>query len=153
MLLISYQPVIQRHRAAVLTCPKHDHVTTNNRTLAVNADVSEPNRRARAPERLKALQIDREELPYPTQYHDAANHQVDESAENETRSAFITPSTRRMAHNMRISHVGGPGFREDQRTKYSKNPLDRDARRSVGGDYSVVSDQKLIGCYSLIRCN
>lgn len=130
--LISYQPEIQRQMAERLTRSKHDHITTDNRTLTVNADPSEPEGRARGAERSKALQPDREKLSYPTQYHHTAHHQVDKSAEKEIRLAFIAPSTRRMAQDMRIHPCGRPAWTEARpRTKRWKNPLDGHQQRCV----------------------
>ena len=47
MLLVSYQPASQQQMAVLLTCAKNDHVTTDNRTLTVNADGVRAGQRAR----------------------------------------------------------------------------------------------------------
>lgn len=68
----------------------------------------EPSGRTGRPEKLEALQPDWEELPDAAEYHNTANHQVDESAVEESRSAFITPRACRMAQRLRINPDGIP---------------------------------------------
>ena len=134
----------------LLTCPKHNHITADNRTLAVRADMLEPSRKPGREKSVEVVQANGEELSDAAKDHDTANGQIDESAGEKTRSAIITQRTRAQSWRSRC-HLGSderPSANEDINVQNVGKIHRRLDEVEQGGRRAVKSTAD--DCYSLL---